>query len=832
MYLMHKYWARKPHNIIAEYIKHYTKPGDIVLDPFVGSGVTVMEALRLGRRAVGLDLNPMSVLIVQATLLPVSLDELRTAGEAVIRDATEKVGHLYRTECPECHAPSTMTHMVWTKTVDCEACGAHVEAARAGKRGNLYVCPNCARPLDLSRSDPSEDVAVEIRYACPACGKGKKPLDEGDERLLQEISQRSIPHRYPTDEFVPNARIEAYEGLRVCDLYTKRALVTLSTILAKVRQIGDDDLRLCLEFVFTSALAQASRLIPYRGGFATGGPAWTVPGFWVPVKHFEINALNCFSNRLKRVVKGKQHVAEVLPKEQVVWGQSFSDLAQGSSLVVRQQSATDLSEPLAIPDGTVDYIFTDPPYGDSVPYLEYALFWTSWLGLPLDMSNEVVISDSPVRGKDIADYRRLLAQSFAEMYRVLKPDGWLSVTFHNQDIAVWNALVTAAQEAHFEYVNDIYQVPAVVSAKQQLAREGSLTGDIIINFRRPAGVPARLVLGDVDAERVIRDEARQIIMERRGTATRDALVRGVVSALMRAGALHQFRDVNYIDFVLNRYFVKLGSGRWSLKEDDRAGVFAYVPLDERIRWIVQSVLATGPATLDEILVAIFTNLRNGRTPETQEVSRVLRAIAEPAAKQWALRRPQLFEAPGPPGESVTAIPDDEGTEHNRMIALVARLGHRAGFSCHIGKTERFHTPELDELSDIKELRIPGLSPEELRKGRVDQIDAIWLARGTTPVALFEVENTTRAMTCIPRMANLTALLPHLAVPTFIVAPDTLERKVKQELSSPSAQRLRRAGTGGWYYVLYTELLRFSDDLLPTDLSFGTEDLERMSRSVD
>jgi len=46
MYLMHKYWARKPHNVVREYIEHYSRKGEIVLDPFVGSGVTAIEAIK------------------------------------------------------------------------------------------------------------------------------------------------------------------------------------------------------------------------------------------------------------------------------------------------------------------------------------------------------------------------------------------------------------------------------------------------------------------------------------------------------------------------------------------------------------------------------------------------------------------------------------------------------------------------------------------------------------------------------------------------------------------------------------------------------------------
>jgi adenine specific DNA methylase Mod len=60
-YLMHKFWARKPYNMVLDYIKHYSKKGEIVLDPFCGSGVTSIEAIKSGRKAVAIDL-PVSSL--------------------------------------------------------------------------------------------------------------------------------------------------------------------------------------------------------------------------------------------------------------------------------------------------------------------------------------------------------------------------------------------------------------------------------------------------------------------------------------------------------------------------------------------------------------------------------------------------------------------------------------------------------------------------------------------------------------------------------------------------------------------------------------------------
>jgi len=102
MYLMHKYWARKPHNVVQEYIKTYTKEGDIVFDPFVGSGPTYIESLKLNRKAIGLDLDPMSIFITKCTVLPVNLEELKKEFEKIKGEIIPEIQDFYKTNCPNC----------------------------------------------------------------------------------------------------------------------------------------------------------------------------------------------------------------------------------------------------------------------------------------------------------------------------------------------------------------------------------------------------------------------------------------------------------------------------------------------------------------------------------------------------------------------------------------------------------------------------------------------------------------------------------------------------------------------------------------------------------
>ena len=99
MYLMHKYWARKPRNVVAEYINHYSKEGDIVLDPFAGSGVTAIESIKLGRKAVAIDLDPMSGFITKMTAVPIDIEKFEKSFDEIKTIVQKKINELYSTIC-------------------------------------------------------------------------------------------------------------------------------------------------------------------------------------------------------------------------------------------------------------------------------------------------------------------------------------------------------------------------------------------------------------------------------------------------------------------------------------------------------------------------------------------------------------------------------------------------------------------------------------------------------------------------------------------------------------------------------------------------------------
>lgn len=130
MYLMHKFWARKPHNVVAEYIRHYSKKDEIVLDPFCGSGVTAIEALKNKRKTVTIDLNPISTFMTRMTLLPINLENYLKAYERIKENIGKSIESLYETKCPKCGKKAVAICIRWKKGTPsemrnllCSSCG-------------------------------------------------------------------------------------------------------------------------------------------------------------------------------------------------------------------------------------------------------------------------------------------------------------------------------------------------------------------------------------------------------------------------------------------------------------------------------------------------------------------------------------------------------------------------------------------------------------------------------------------------------------------------------------------------------------------------------------
>lgn len=730
MYEMHKYWARKPDNVVAEYIEHYSRKGETVLDPFSGSGVTSLEALRLGRHAIGVDIDPVANFIAKMTALPIDLEKLQGAFGELETRVKSRILEYFETRCPKCGKRATIHFIVFLKE-------------KPNKIG--YNCDN---------------------NNCKA--HGLKDLTRFDTRRISEIEKEQVPYWYPENELIWNTRVNVQKGMRVCDLFSRRNLIALSILHDGIKKTGNDDLRNMLRFAFSAALPQASKLLVYT---KTSGPSWKIRGYWVPPNRYEMNVWRFFENRFRKVAQGKAESNALL-------GDNYSD----DSFKIFNHSATELS---SIPDlkdeNCVDYVFTDPPYGDNVPYLELDLMWASWLGFKMNLDNEIIISDSPIRREKNFDlYYSMLSKTFRETYRVLKPSKFLTVTFNNTDMQIYNAIIRAVILAGFDLEKIIYQPPPVISAKAQLAPYGSAYGDYYIRFRKPA--QSRAIGGESQPqaetyERIVVETVKRKIAERGQPTPYSLIVNSyaeIYGRLKNEGFL--FAASESLDDVLKRHVGKefmIVEDKWWFTDPSVVPYIDRVPLAERVEKVVISTLNHEvKASFNDILQQVYINFPNALTPEKESIQEILQKYAKKTKdRKWTLKH---------------GIRERE-SQHNEIIAWLVEIGKKMGYDIH---------------ADITGLRRADPVANTIDQHRAKEIDTLWLS-GDKVVWSFEVENTTGITEGVVRGSNLTG-----PVNRVIVLPDErkalLGRKAKEPLIAEAAEAMN------WGVVFYDRLWAYHE----------------------
>jgi adenine-specific DNA methylase len=167
---------------------------------------------------------------------------------------------------------------------------------------------------------------------------------------------------------------------------------------------------------------------------ARGGQRPLTGTLYIPQLSSEVNVLEVLRNKVRQLVR---YYNEFQPN-----GTPHAAIQVGS--------ATRLVD---LPDESVDYVFTDPPFGSNIFYSDCNIIAESWLGGITQNAEEMVVNRtlSPENGgKTFEDYEGLMCEALREIRRVLKPRAWATMVFHNTDSRVWRALQTAAAQAGFE----------------------------------------------------------------------------------------------------------------------------------------------------------------------------------------------------------------------------------------------------------------------------------------------------------------------------------------------------------------------------------------------
>ena len=463
-YLLHKYWARKPHNVVSHFIKTLVPQDGIVVDPFCGSGVVLREAQKSGRRAYGFDINPIACLITEVLIDP-------PEAEAFIDEVTrilDRIAPAVDSAYSEKGKPIKFcVHEIVARCHDCHYIQKQAEAAR---KGNGLYCCQCGAKLRVNLEHLVDTDISAIVY------DGSKELEK-DPELLQKQKKKSAESLFAVDtapfvyRFSENRRILVYDGMTTESLFTRRNFSILCCLSNAFSGIKNEQVRKAALLLLSASVAQCSRLIANRNNLSTGGPAWSVPGFWVPAVHLETNPLVHLRARLQKFARGLK---------------VLNDEAAQGAIVKQMDSRIGLAE-LTENGILADLVFLDPPYGDNVPYLEFSAMWNSFLKDFPDPDCDISVSDRKSKEAAWTQYKKDLNSSISAIRKNLKPLGSLLITFNNNDMRAWEALLTALQDNRMYCDFVTYQIPAVVSSKAQMSIEGSYISDIYSVYKKGDG---------------------------------------------------------------------------------------------------------------------------------------------------------------------------------------------------------------------------------------------------------------------------------------------------------------------------------------------------------
>lgn len=157
---------------------------------------------------------------------------------------------------------------------------------------------------------------------------------------------------------------------------------------------------------------------------------------------------------------------------------SNSDIRKSNS-IISTQSATDLTN---TPINSIDYIFTDPPFGSNIMYSDMNFIWESWLNVTTNTNDETIVNNK--QNKNITDYNILLNKTFSEYYRILKPKRWITVEFNNSQSAIWNSIRDAITKSGF-IISKVSILDKKLGSFKQVSSETSVDKDLVIFAFKP-----------------------------------------------------------------------------------------------------------------------------------------------------------------------------------------------------------------------------------------------------------------------------------------------------------------------------------------------------------
>ena len=507
IYNAHSYHTKVPHKAIMRYILHYTKPGDIVFDGFCGTGMTGVAAQMCGnpdpafkmqldsempgiewgvRKAVLSDLSPAATFIAYNYNTPIDSSAFREDVEKMLAELKMECEWMYETIHTIEGKPQTqldgnpqmgsINFTIWSDVLICPTCSKEMVYwdvaidSETEKIMGRFKCPHCesevkkgdcpratTKKMDKKLGEAisiAKQVPVMINYSVGS-KRYKKTPDDFDIKLVEKVDALDVPHWHPVDRMCEGSesrRNDRYGITHVHHFYSHRNLWALASAVEKTNHSRT-------LFVLTAMMKTLTKMFRWAPrGKHTAGMSGTL---YIPSVTHEYPIFGVIERRLA-LYKELIEAISKFGRDTII---TCGDLAHST-----------------VPNDSIDYIFTDPPFGGNLSYAQLSFIWESWLKVVTNQQKEAIMN--PIQSKGLSEYQALMAKCFEEYYRVLKPGRWMTVEFHNSQNAVWNSIQEALQRVGF-IIADVRTLDKQQSSFKQVTTTSAVKQDLVISAYKP-----------------------------------------------------------------------------------------------------------------------------------------------------------------------------------------------------------------------------------------------------------------------------------------------------------------------------------------------------------
>lgn len=520
VYNTHLYWSQKSFNVIDSLITHLSSENDIVFDPFMGSGVTVLEAVQgnMNRIGIGCDVNEMSKFITSNILndIPHSdLNQLFSKLENKLND----LSHYYETKCDNCGGMGIISKVVFDKP---------------------------------ERTINNFSIKA-ISYTCPNCKKRVKEPDKNDYSKFSTVEN---------DRFVPkvhlmqNSKIAVGASDRISDIFTPRNFSVLNEIVEYIQGTDKYEERNVLNYLLMSMLHLAKITDTHSNS------QWPL---WIPKSNcVEKNIIDLMRRRIKNLVKAQKYILQHYTNSKLA--SDYSELNANDALVLTKGSQYITNDD--IPDDSVSLIITDPPYMDQVLYSEYMQLYKPFIGVGFNLQDEIIVSSAPERDKGKDEYFTLLFEVFEMCKRKLKENSIMCLFFHDSSLDVWVKLLQMLEINGFKFISQEH-IKKSKTVKNILSPKKSLSGDAVLFFENTRQeLPKPLTTTSVeDIKNSVVMVAKKLIEKHGDLSTPELYDLGIMEMLIENGWLEQLsKKYKSLVEIFEEYFIwKKDSAKWHLQ---------------------------------------------------------------------------------------------------------------------------------------------------------------------------------------------------------------------------------------------------------------------------